>query len=155
MVSMTQRFIIRFPNGSFLKRFLLSDSLTTSELSAAKLFRDEMKARALAGLLSGQIDQVDIPLDLDPALSVEGGDMMSDFEKVLTVLCEQSGAVFQGVQAGHPRHPALILFGDSQAPQNQQSTLALPIFECSTDSIRQKLAEIRQKFAPKSLGATA
>jgi hypothetical protein len=151
---MTPRFVIRFPNGSLLKKFLLSDSLTTSELSAAKLFQDEMKCRALAGLLSGQIDQVEVCLDLDPALSSEG-EFMTDFEKVLTVLCEQAGGIFQGLQTGHQRHAALILFTDASAPKDQQSTLALPIFECSTDSIRQRLAEIRQKFAPKSLEATA
>lgn len=148
-------YIIRFPNGSLLKKFLISDSLTTSEFSKAKLFTDEMKARAFAELLSGKIDEVEVPLNLNLRCE-QAGDDMSDLEKMLTCLCQVAGSEFQGLQVAYnSKHVALVLFCDVNAPKEQRPTLALPIWELSSEAIQQRLAESRQRFAPRSSGATA
>jgi len=72
-----------------------------------------------------------------PTYSVE---TLTALELFTSIICESANARFLGIQRAIPNHPALLLFCDANAPVEKQTPCALPIFEVSTHSIRERLA---------------
>lgn len=148
-------FVITFQDGSFLRPCLGgAQTLTTTVKDEAKQFTDEMRARSWATLLGGCIEELETQFEMACFLKSEESEM-NDLEKVLECLIGNAGGIFQGLQTGHPRHSALILFADSQAPKDKRATVAIPFYECSSERIKTRLTELRQKFAPKVQEASA
>lgn len=65
---------------------------------------------------------------------------LSVLEILATMVCESASARFLGIQKACKGHPALILFCAANVPVETQTPCALPIFEFSTQAIREHLA---------------
>jgi hypothetical protein len=61
---------------------------------------------------------------------------------LLSHICKSGGGVFQGT---------LILLHPANVPPSERSTGAIPLDDLSTDSVRQKVLELRARFAKPRL----
>jgi hypothetical protein len=65
-------------------------------------------------------------------------------------ICQSGGAEYQGLQMPFEHLPALVLLTPHDAPSDQKTTGALPLAELSTERVRDKVAELRARFAPRA-----
>jgi len=68
-------------------------------------------------------------------------------DQLLTIICENAGAVYQGLQKAHGKHPALVLFRADGVAKAIQTTLALPILSLSSDNIKRHVHELMAEYA--------
>jgi hypothetical protein len=78
-----------------------------------------------------------------PTYSVEN---LSALELFASIICESAGAHFIGVQKPVQGASTLVLFCAANVPHEMQTTCALPLFECSTHSIREHLRQALEEF---------
>jgi hypothetical protein len=71
---------------------------------------------------------------------------LSPLELLAKLVCESAGARFIGVEKAIPGHSAHILFCAANVPDEMQTTCALPIFECSTHSVRERLQQALEAY---------
>ena len=152
-------FVIRFADDEFLYSYCDDGQVRVAgELGLAKTFRRVESAESAAKILGGSVQRILTDHDgsnprlalnqREPApVAIVPDSPSSDLELILRCVVENAGATFQGIQKGHGKIPDLVLFTDSTAPRDQRSTCAIPFLNISTQSVRNHIAAMRQKFA--------
>ena len=78
-----------------------------------------------------------------PPSSVE---TFSALELLASLVCESAGAHFIGIQKPVQGTQTLVLFCAHDVPHRMRTPCALPLFECSTHSIRERLKLALEEF---------
>lgn len=122
------KFIIRFPDATYLAAYTDEGLSVTGDRKGARVFGNRQSAESAATLLRGEV--IEVRPQKQPAFRWTATQL-----ECARILTEIAGAQFVGIFPAIPGHAPLVLFNSKF-----RTTLGIPLPELSASAVRAKLA---------------